>query len=252
MRLMQDMVAAGELEHLVPERVWAEIEGAMATKRPGVFIDVLRRCGALCVLLPEVDRLYGIPQPEKYHPEIDTGRHVQLTMDTAARLGGSSRVVFALLLHDLGKGLTPAAELPSHVGHENSGLPLVEAVCERLRAPNAYRRLALKVCELHLRCHRLMEARPVAVMKLLEDADLLRRAGEADEFSLACKADYLGRKGLEHRPYPQAERLKAALSAALSIRARDMATQGMRGAEIGRKLREARIRAIADIADPPG
>ncbi len=252
MDLMSEMSASGELEHLVPERVWAEIEGAMAAGSPGVFVEVLRACGALSALLPEVDRLFGVPQPQKYHPEIDTGVHVRMAMDTAARLGGGGRVVFSLLLHDLGKGLTPAADLPSHLGHEKSGVPLVDAVCDRLRAPNAYRRLALKVCELHLRCHRLLEARPETVMKLMEAADLIRRPEEFEDFACACKADYLGRKGLEHRPYPQAERMRAALDAALSVRARDLATAGLDGAEVGRKLREARIRAIAGIADLPG
>lgn len=247
MELMREMTASGELEHLVPERVWSEIEGAMAASRPGVFVQVLHECHALGVLLPEVDRLFGIPQPEQYHPEIDTGLHVQMTMDTAAGLQGGSRVAFSLLLHDLGKGLTPPEEWPSHVGHEKRGVPLVDAVCDRLRAPNAFRRLALKVCELHLRCHRLAEARPETVMRLLEDADLIRRPEELDDFICACKSDYLGRKGLEQRPYPQADRLRAALEATLSVRARDLSTEGLDGAEIGRKLRDARVRAIAGI-----
>ena len=250
MALMQGMVVSGELEHLVPERVWAEFTKALSTSRPGVFIEVLRSCGALAVLLPEVDDLFGIPQPENHHPEIDTGIHVLMTMNRAAFLGGSAEVVFSLLLHDLGKGLTPSELMPSHIGHEQKGLSLVSRVCERWRVPGAFRDLALKVCELHLRCHRLMEARPSTVMDLLEKADLLRRPDLAADFVLACQADFQGRKGLEDRPYPQGGRLQAALQAALAIRARDIETQGLDGIEIGERLRNARIKAIAGIGDP--
>ncbi len=173
--LMREIGESGELSHLVPERVWSEIESAMSTGQPGVFVEVLRQCGALSVLLPEVDILFGVPQPEKYHPEIDTGVHVIMAMNLAARLGWPAGVVFALLLHDLGKGITDPADWPSHIGHERAGVPMVDRVCERFRVPGAYRDLALKVCALHLRCHRLMEMKPSRVMALLEEADLLRR-----------------------------------------------------------------------------
>jgi tRNA nucleotidyltransferase (CCA-adding enzyme) len=252
MRLMSGMVESGELEDLVAERVWAEIADAMSTLQPGVFIEVLRECGALVVLLPEVDKLFGVPQPERYHPEIDTGLHVLMTMDMAAKLGGPATVVFALLLHDLGKGLTPERLLPSHVGHEKSGVPLVEGACERLRVPGAFRDLAVKVCALHLRCHRLLEARASTVMKLLEDADLLRRPQRVEDFTRACEADYRGRKGLEDRPYPQGERLRLALKAALSVRVKDIGAEGLDGVQIGEKLRKARIEAIDGAADPAG
>jgi tRNA nucleotidyltransferase (CCA-adding enzyme) len=250
--LMREMVASGELEHLVPERVWAEFADAMSSSQPDVFIRVLRKSEALAILLPEVDCLFGVPQPERYHPEIDTGIHVLMTMNLAARLGGPAEVVFALLLHDLGKGLTPDTLLPSHVGHEKSGVPLVNEVCARLRTPGAYRDLALKVCELHLRCHRLVEARPSTVMKLIEDADLLRRPERVQDFVRACEADFRGRKGLEDRPYPQGDRLQAALKAVLAIRARDIGTKDLDGVQIGEKLRKARIKAIAGAADPAG
>lgn len=250
MELMQQMTASGEIQDLVPERVWTEVAAAMASSRPGKFVEVLRECGALAALLPEVDRLFGIPQPEKYHPEIDTGEHVLMTMNLAAREQWSRQVVFALLLHDLGKGLTPQRELPSHVGHEKSGLPLVETVCARMRVPGQFRDLALKVCELHLRVHRLIEARPETVMKVIEDADLIRRPDRLADFLHACEADYRGRKGLENRPYPQADRLRSALKNALAIRARNIDTEGLDGVRIGEKLRAARIAAIADGADP--
>jgi len=252
MDLMRGMTESGEIAALVPERVWAEIASAMATGTPGVFVQVLRDCGALAVLLPEVDCLFGVPQPESHHPEIDTGIHVMMTMNLAARSAWGPEVVFALLLHDLGKGLTPESEWPRHVAHEHRGVPLVEAVCERYRAPGAFRGLALKVCELHLRCHRLEEMRPATVMKLIEAADLLRRPEQLTDFLNACEADYRGRKGFEDRPYPQARRLRLALDAVLSIRARDLETAGLDGVRIGKRLRKARIRAISGIANPAG
>lgn len=250
LQLMSEMSASGELQHLVPERVWAEVAGAMSTAQPSVFVEVLRACGALAVLLPEVDCLFGIPQPARYHPEIDTGVHVKMAMDLAAAEGCPEEVVFALLLHDLGKGLTPQHELPSHVGHEQRGVPIVKAVCERMRAPSAFRDLALKVAGMHLRCHRLLEMKPAAVMRLIEDADLLRRPETTENFLRACEADYRGRKGLEERTYPQARRLVQALRAAQSIQARDLDTEGLEGPQVGEKLREERIRAIAGSEDP--
>jgi tRNA nucleotidyltransferase (CCA-adding enzyme) len=250
LQLMREMVQTGELEHLVPERIWAELEKAFTSNRPGVLIEILRECGALATLLPEVDCLFGIPQPEKYHPEIDTGIHVLMAMNLAAAMGCEPGVVFALLLHDLGKGLTPDSRLPSHFGHEKSGMPLVRDVCTRLRVPGAYQSLALMVCELHLRCHRLLEARPSTIMKLIEEADLLRRPERTQNFLQACEADYRGRKGLEDRSYPQAERLTKALQAAQSVGAVDVQTAGLEGAGIGEKIREARIEAIGGAVDP--
>jgi tRNA nucleotidyltransferase (CCA-adding enzyme) len=250
LELMREISASGELEHLVPERVWSEIAEAMAAAEPGRFVQVLRECGALPVLLPEVDRLFGVPQPEAHHPEIDTAVHVLMAMNLAASDGASPQAVFALLLHDVGKGLTAESEWPNHPGHESSGVPLVEAICERLRAPGAYRDLAVNVCQLHLRAHRLCEMRPGSVLRLIEDAGLLRRPQLLPDFLAACGADYRGRKGREQRPYPQAARLRAALEAALSVQARDLDTRGLEGVQIGARLREARIAAIADSAGP--
>lgn len=245
LKLMREMVVSGELDHLVPERVWAEFERAMGAERPATFIQVLRDCNALCALLPEVDVLFGIPQPARYHPEIDTGIHVLMTMDLAAAMGSPATVVFALLLHDLGKGETDPGAWPSHIGHEKLGIPLVENVCERLRVPGAFRELAMKVCALHLKCHRLTEMRPVRIMALIEEADLLRRPELLQPFLQACEADYRGRLGLEERPYPQAQKLTSALQSVQAIRARELNLQGMDGREIGEKLRLARIEAIA-------
>jgi len=246
--LMRDIAASGELLHLVPERLWTEIAGAMAAVEPGRFVEVLKDCGALAVLLPEVDCLFGVPQPPEHHPEIDTGLHVVMAMNAAARGGASPEAVFALLLHDLGKGLTPAAEWPAHRGHEDSGLPLVEAVCQRLRAPGRFRELAVAVCALHLRVHRLHEMRPGKVMRLIEDADLLRRPERLPDLLAACAADYRGRAGCESRPYPQADLLRAAHEAAAGVQARDLETGGLDGPQIGAQLREARIAAIAAVS----
>ncbi|MEJ2383477.1 MAG: multifunctional CCA addition/repair protein [Xanthomonadales bacterium] len=250
--LMTGMTASGELAHLAPERVWAEIAGAMGEPKPSAFVTVLRDCGALGALLPEVDELFGIPQPARYHPEIDTGRHVLLAMDEAARRGCEPRIVFTLLLHDLGKALTPREEWPSHVRHEQRGVPRVREVCDRLRAPTAWRELALRVTALHLRCHRALEMKPARVFALLEEGDFLRRPDELEPFLQACAADFRGRAGRADRPYPQAERLRTALTAARSVRARELDTDGLDGPQIGALLRRARIEAIAGSAGPAG
>ena len=252
MDLMRRVTESGELAHLAAERVWTEVAGAMASPRPGVFVDVLRGCGALERLLPEVDALFGVPQPERYHPEIDTGQHVVLAMDYAARRGWGPEVVFAMLLHDVGKGVTPRAEWPSHRRHEQRGVPLARRICERLRAPGRYSDLAIRVTALHLRCHMVADMKPATRLRLLEEADLLRRPEGLDDFVRACEADYRGRKNYENRPYPQADLLAAALQAALAVRARDLETTGLKGSQIGNKLREARIEAIAGISGRPG
>jgi len=248
--LMAEITRSGELQHLAAERIWREIELAMKTDKPSVFVSVLRECGALEVLLPEVNRLFGVPQPEKYHPEIDTGVHLLMALDIAADLSkGAANVVFAVLLHDLGKGITPKQELPSHKGHESTGLPLVDSVCRRLKVPNAVHDLARKVCLNHLRCHRILEARPLTALRLLEKLDVFRQPELLPDFTTACEADYLGRKGLENRPYPQAGYLQRVYQAAANIRARDLDLKGISGPEVGERLREARIEAISNL-DP--
>jgi len=246
--LMREITESGELQHLAAERIWREIERAMKTQKPSVFVSVLRECGALEVLLPEVNRLFGVPQPEKYHPEIDTGVHLLMALDMAADLSpGSASVIFAILLHDLGKGITPQQEWPSHRGHESTGVPLVDAVCERLRAPNGMHDLARKVCLLHLRCHRILEFRPVSTLRLLEKLDVFRQPELLPGFVAACEADYRGRKGLQDRPYPQGEYLQRAYRASADIRARDLDLKGVSGPEVGERLRKARIEAIANL-----
>ncbi len=246
--LMREITRSGELRHLAPERCWREIERAMGTDTPSAFVSVLRECDALAELLPEVDALFGVPQQQKYHPEIDTGEHLLLALDVAAELArGSAAVVFAVLLHDLGKGLTAAAALPAHVGHEAAGLPLVDRICERFRVPKAVSRLARSVCRSHLKCHRIMEARPATVMRLLESLDVFRDSSVLADFVTACEADWRGRKGHRQRPYPQAKFLLDAGRAAMAVKSRDLDLEGARGPEVGARLRQARIRAIAAL-----
>ena len=253
MALMREITQSGELRHLVAERVWREIEMAMKTEKPSVFVRVLRECGALEALLPEVDRLFGVPQPEKYHPEIDTGIHLLMALDAAADLSqGAANVVFAVLLHDLGKGITPAAELPSHIGHESAGVPLVDAVCSRLKVPNAVHDLSRKVCLLHLKCHRMLEVRPLTALRLLEKLDVFRQPRLLPDFVMACEADYRGRKGLQDRVYPQGAYLQQVYQAAAEIRARDLDLDGLSGPEVGERLRQARLEAITRLKPQGG
>ena len=247
--LMGEITRSGELEHLAAERIWREIELAMKTGKPSEFVSVLRDCGALQVLLPEVNVLFGVPQPEKYHPEIDSGVHLLMALDAAAeRANGNAVIVFAVLLHDLGKGLTPPQDWPSHIGHEATGVPLVDAVCKRMKAPNAMHDLARKVCAYHLDCHRLLEAKPVTVLRLLERLDVFRQPTLVDDFVVACEADYRGRKGLRDRPYPQGDYLKRAYRAVADIRARDLDLSGVSGPEVGERLRQARVEAITQLS----
>ena len=246
MALMRDMVERGEVDALVPERVWTEMQKALTEKMPARFIEVLRECGALKKLLPEVDCLFGIPQPEKYHPEIDTGIHVLLVLQQAARLTDDPRIRFAALLHDLGKGITPKEELPQHINHEARGVPLVKAVCQRLRVPNDYRDLAILVTQYHLYPHLAHELRPETKLKLFESLDAFRRPERFEQFLLACEADSRGRPGYEDRVLEKPDILRSALAAAQAIDAAALARQGLSGPEIAKALHQQRITAIAN------
>lgn len=242
--LMRELVNKGEMQHLVAERVWQEMQRALASAAPQVFISTLRDCGALRELLPELDCLFGVPQTEYFHPEIDTGIHILMVVEQAARLSDELCVRFAALMHDLGKGLTPASLLPSHTGHEELGVPLVEAVCERLRVPNDCRELAVLVSRYHTRCHKAMKHKAADLFLTLESCDALRRPQRFEHFLLACEADARGRLKLEKRPYPQPARLRQALAAASSIDVAPLATRYSKQ-ELGLKIRDARIEAIA-------
>jgi len=245
--LMRRMAASGELETLVAERVWQELRKALASPRPSAFLATLRACGALAVVLPEVDALYGVPQRPEYHPEVDTGRHQELVSDMAARLApGDDLVGFAALTHDLGKALTPAHVLPRHIGHESAGLKPLAALCERLRVPVAHRRLAEAVCREHLNVHRLAELHDATVLELLERCDAFRQPRRIAQVALACEADKRGRLGHEEDAYPQGPELCRLHAAAAAVNARDLAGAGrLSGPEIGRAVQRARIEAIA-------
>lgn len=217
MTLMQAMVASDELDSLVAERVWQEIERAMAAPDPAIFITVLRDCGALRVILPELDKLFGVPQPAKYHPEIDTGIHTVMCLEQVSKLTQDPVVRYATMLHDVGKGVTDQSKWPSHHGHETLGLKLQTEITTRLHVPNEFSQLAALVCEHHTKLHRIVELRPATVLKLLESLDAIRRPERMDKFLLACEADARGRTGLEDRAYPQRSYLLQVLHAVSAI-----------------------------------
>ena len=246
--LCREMVEDGEVDYLVPERVWQEMAKALMYPRPSRFFDVLREVGALAVILPELDALFGVPQPARYHPEIDSGRHSLMVLDRAAALGGSPAVRFSALVHDLGKALTPREAWPAHHGHEKTGLEPIAALCDRLAVPNRCRELALRVCAGHLLAHRALELRPSKVLGLLESLDGLRRPELVDDFLLSCQADWQGREGRATAPYPQADYLLRALALARAVEARQFLEQGLTGQAIGEAMRQARLKAIASIA----
>lgn len=244
--LMRGMVAAGELAHLVPERVWQELRRALGEARPSAFLRTLRDVGALAVMLPEVDALYGVPQRAEYHPEIDTGVHIEMVLDMAARLApGDSMIGFAALTHDLGKALTPAEMLPRHPMHEHTGLKPLAALCARLKVPNAESQLASDACREHLNVHRLDDLRDATVYELIERCGGLRQGSRIDALALVCEADQRGRLGHAEADYPQGRALRVCRDAALAVQARDVMREGLEGPALGEALRKARIAAIA-------
>jgi tRNA nucleotidyltransferase (CCA-adding enzyme) len=246
--LMREVVASGEMEALTPERVWQETVKALREDRPEVYFEVLRDSGALARIFPEVDALYGIPQPERWHPEIDTGVHVMMALRLAARLSKSETVRFAVLTHDLGKATTPKLVLPSHHGHEQRSEELLEELCERLPVPNRFRDLARVVARHHTNVHRAAELKAQTLLKVIGEADGLRQPERFEEFLLACEADARGRKGLEDRAYPQAERFRTALRAARGVDAsRVRAEQQVEGEALGKAIHDARVAAIKAV-----
>lgn len=242
--LMREMADNGEVDALVPERVWQELEKALSAPYPVRFFDLLQLCGARRKLFPELDRLFGIPQPAHHHPEIDTGLHVMMVLEQAARLSTDPKVRFAALCHDLGKGNTPEQEWPSHHGHEERGAALVKELCLRYRIPNDYRDLAVITARFHLHCHRVGELRPATLVKLFKEMDIFRRSERLEPFLLACEADYRGRTGFEERPYPHAERFRRACTAAASVNAQELVDSGLKGKRVGQKLHRLRVEAV--------
>lgn len=243
--LMRDMVASGELAELTPERVWKELSRALASPAPSAFLRTLRDCGALAVVLPEVDALYGVPQRPEYHPEVDTGVHVELVCDMAARLApGDALIGFAALVHDLGKALTPADELPRHVLHERRGLPPLRVLAQRLKVPAEHHALAEIACREHLNVHRLFELKDATVHDLLQRCDGFRKPARIRQLAIVCEADKRGRTGLEDAPYPQGAELVRLHAAACAVRGDAIAAQGLEGPAFGEALRKARVAAI--------
>ena len=249
MQLMREMVAHGEADHLVAERVWQELARGLMEEKPSRMFEVLRECGALKVLLPEVERLWGVPQRAEYHPEVDTGVHLMMVLDMAARLQAPLTVRFACLTHDLGKGTTPADMLPRHIGHEQRSAHLLKHVAERLRVPVDCRELADVVAREHGNIHRSGELSAPALVRLIERCDAIRKPARFDEVLLACECDARGRLGFEETAYPQRARLGAALGAvqsvATSVIAAHAASTGITGPKVGDMIHAARVQAVA-------
>ena len=247
LELMRAMVERGEVDALVAERVWQETEKALRESHAGAFFRTLRGCGALKVIYPELERLYGVPQPAQWHPEIDSGVHTMMVLDQAALLSTDSKIRFAALVHDLGKGLTPPEQWPSHRGHEERSVELIEALCERLRVPAEYRELAVIVARYHGNVHRAFELRPSTVVDLLEKTDAFRRPERFEQMLLACEADSRGRLGLESSPYPQREYLQRARLAAAAVKPNAEDIQKHGGAQIAELIRRRRIEAVSAL-----
>ncbi|EXU75535.1 multifunctional CCA addition/repair protein [Erwinia papayae] len=244
--LMRNMAGSGELNTLTPERVWKETEKALATRHPEVYFQLLRDCGALAVLFPELDNLYGVPAPAKWHPEIDTGVHTLMTLAMAARLSDDVAVRFATLFHDVGKALTPPEKWPSHHGHGLAGIPIVEKVCQRLRVPNAFRDLALLVTEFHDMIHVVERQSPQTLVTLFDRIDAWRKPHRVEQIALTSEADARGRTGFENNAYPQGTYLREAWAVALSVPTKAVIEAGFKGAEVREELTRRRVAKLAE------
>ncbi len=245
--LMCQMVDNGEVDALVPERVWQELAKGLMEQRPSRMFEILRQCGALSKILPELNALWGVPQPGIHHPEIDTGVHVMLVIDHAAKHGYSLPVRFAALTHDLGKGTTPVHTLPRHIGHEERSVGLVKILCQRLRVPNDCRDLAIIVARFHGKMHRALEMRPDTLLRLLQESDALRQPQRFEQFLQACECDARGRAGFEQKPYPQADFLRQLLQVATSVDAGSIARQFDSPDKIRDAVAAARLDAIKAV-----
>lgn len=244
--LMQRLTESGELNALTPERVWKETSRALTERHADVYFEVLRQCGALKVLFPEIDALYGIPQRPEYHPEIDCGIHTMMSLQQACRQNYSLDVRFAVLVHDLGKALTPVEELPRHIMHEERGIKPVNDLCDRLKVPTYTKQLALAVCKEHLKCHQAFNLKPGTLWRLLQRLDVLRRPERVEAFVQSCECDSRGRLGLEDRAYPQAQYVLDAMQIVRAIKAQDLPAD-IQGPDIGEMLIERRIQALGEL-----
>lgn len=246
MALMRAMAASDELAHLTAERVWKETESALLTRNPQVYFQVLRDCGALAVLFPELDNLYGVPAPAKWHPEIDTGVHALMTLAMAAQLSPELDIRFATLFHDVGKGLTPPEKWPSHHGHGPAGVPLVAALCERLRVPNAVRDLALLVTEFHDLVHTVQNQPAATLIALFDRVDAWRKPQRVEQIAITSEADARGRTGFESNPYPQGDYLRTAWRVAQSVSTKEVVEAGFKGSEVREELTRRRVAALEE------
>ena len=249
MQLMKDMVDAGEVDALVAERVWQEMKKALSEKTPTAFITTLRDCGALKRILPELDRLFGVPQPEEHHPEIDTGIHTLMVLEQACKLSSATDVRFAALLHDLGKGTTPKEEWPRHIEHEARGAKIVMDVCQRLRIPNEYRDLAERTARFHLHYHRALELKPSTMVKTLEQLDAFRKPERFEKFLLASEADARGRPGFENMEFPQGEYFRQAFMVTRDIDIKALREQGFENMKLANKIKQVRTDAVAELKE---
>ena len=245
--LMRTMVANGEVDHLVAERIWKETERALGEPNPEIFIEVLRACNALARLFPEIDALFGVPQTATHHPEIDTGIHTLMSLQQAVKLSTNTCVRFATLLHDLGKATTPPEEWPRHIAHEDRSLPLVKKLCERIAAPKDYKDLALMVAQWHTHCHRALELKPATILKVLQSNDAFRRPERFEQFLLCCEADARGRTGFEAREYPQADFFRAALATAQTVDIAAIQHNGFSGKDFGDEVNRQRLQNLFQL-----
>ena len=245
--LMKQMVQSGEVDTLVPERVWAEMARALTESEPQIFFETLKNCTALAVIFPEIDRLFGVPQRAEYHPEVDTGIHTMMVLKRASELSNDPIIRFAALVHDLGKGETPEDEWPRHHEHEKRSVKLVKKLCSRIRTPKAYQELALDVAEFHGKCHRADELKPKTVLKMLKSLGAFRKPEKFTNFLISCQADAQGRLGKENTPYPQRQLLQSYFDAANQITASELMAQGLSGAALGEAIDRERTKAIAKI-----
>ncbi len=247
LKLMSKIAQSGELEHLTPERVWQEWHKSLNTDRPDVFLEVLRQCGALEVVLPELDALFGVPQPEQWHPEIDTGIHTLMVARQAADLSQDPVIRFAAQVHDLGKGITPKEEWPSHKMHCHTGLNIIKKLCERIKIPNEFRETALVVCEHHTNVHRAEELIAKTKLKILNKLDVWRKPERLAQLLICCEADHRGRLGLADSPYPQSKLFNQAYQAALQADVQKVIQDGFQGKEIREELDKRRLRFIQEL-----
>ena len=248
--LMRELSDSGELQHLTPERVWMETERALGERSPRSYVEVLRQCGALQVLLPEVERLFGVPQRADYHPEVDTGIHILMALDQAAALDDDPAVRFAVLVHDLGKGITPADILPRHIGHEENGVALVNGVCDRWKVPNRFRELAVAVTRHHLHCHRAPHLKATTILRLLKEVGALRQPEKLIKFVRCCEADARGRLGFEDRPYRSGQWLLKAFDALQTIDTREFIDKGLSGKKLGDAIERRRLAILNELREP--